>query len=259
MTSLKARLKSYAVTALGASPLRHWPVTVRSGLAKGARWTAFPFSSNWRIGGESDLADFVRAFGSVQGLNCWDLGAHFGIHTVGLAKAAGSSGQVAGFEPDPVAFAKLVRHVGMNRLTNVKLFQAAASDRDGRLELIVSGGLGSTVTHARYESEVPSAGTTTFDAPSIRLDTLVECGEIELPGLVKVDVEGHGAKAIAGGMQSIARSMPAIVFSVHSPHEWGDTGALLRPLGYEAFTGAGLAVDWDSDPGPMTLVLRLAR
>lgn len=256
MPDLKARLKAVGVAVLGASPLRYWPVTVRAGLAKGARWTAFPFSSNWRLGGETDLAEFVHSVGGVSGLNCWDLGAHFGIHTVGLARAAGSKGEVAGFEPDPVAFRKLARHVRMNGLANVRLFQAAASNRDGRIELIVSGGLGSTVTHARYEEEKPSLGTQIFDAPSVRLDTLVARSEIRLPDLIKVDVEGHGAKAIAGAMDSISASLPAIVFSVHSPDEWRDTGALLQPLGYAAVSASGQDVDWGTDPGACTVVMR---
>jgi len=255
---MKATLKSLAVEALGASPLQYWPVTVRAGLAKGARWTAFPFSSNWRLGGEADLEDAVRAIGGAHGMSCWDLGAHFGIHTVGLALAAGPAGEVASFEPDPVAFLKLVRHVRMNELANVKAFQAAASSVDGSIELIVAGGLGSTVTHARYEGEVPSERTPRFNATSIRLDTLVARSEIRLPDLIKVDVEGHGAKAIAGAIESIAKSLPVIVFSVHSPHEWRDTAALLEPLSYAAASTAKGKVDWETDPGPCTLILRPA-
>ncbi len=256
MPGLKSRLKALAVGVLGASPLRNWPVTVRAGLAKGARWTAFPFSANWRIGGETDLADFVKGIGGAQGLSCWDLGAHFGIHTIGLARAAGPLGAVAGFEPDPVAFAKLERHVRMNGLANVKIYQAAASDRDGSLELIVTGGLGSTVTHARYEGEVPAAGTPSFDARSVRLDTLVERSEIRLPDLIKVDVEGHGAKALAGAMNSIAKSLPAIVFSNHSPQEWAGTAALLAPLGYSAVASYGGEVDWAADSGACTVIMK---
>ena len=253
---VRARLKSLAVAALGASPLQYWPVTVRAGLAKGARWTAFPFSANWRQGGEPDLGDVVRAIGGVDGMSCWDLGAHFGIHTVGLACAAGSEGEVAAVEPDPVAFRKLMRHVRMNELRNVKTFQAAASRVDGSIELIVAGGLGSTVTHARYEGEVPSESTRRFNSPSIRLDTLVARSEVRLPDLIKVDVEGHGAKAIEGAIDSIAKSLPVIVFSVHSPHEWRDTAALLEPLSYTAASTANRKVDWEADPGPCTLVLR---
>src|SRR5471030_3056217 len=108
--------KSFIASAVGASPLQYWPVTVRAGLAKGARWTAFPFSANWRIGGESDVAHCVARAGDLGGASCWDLGAHFGIHTIGLAMCVGPSGQEAGFEPDPVAFRKLSRHVRMNGL-----------------------------------------------------------------------------------------------------------------------------------------------
>lgn len=253
-------IKSLISSAIGASPIQYWPVTVRGGLAKGARWTAFPFSSNWRIGGEGDLAKCVERAGELQGACCWDLGAHFGIHTVGLARCVGPTGQVVGFEPDPVAFRKLAYHVKMNGLDYVKLYQAAASDLDGPLELIIAGGLGSTVTHAKYEDEIVNEESSKFVSQALRLDTLVDRGEIRLPDLIKVDVEGHGAKAIAGAARAIAKSKPIMAFSLHSPHEWSDTAAQLEPMGYRAYDIASdREIDWEDYPGPVTLSFRCSK
>jgi FkbM family methyltransferase len=247
------------VAALGHSPLQYWPVTVRAGLAKGARWTAFPFSSNWRIGGEGDVARCVERAGDLRGKSCWDLGAHFGIHTVGLALAVGFDGQVAAFEPDPVAFLKLSRHIRMNRLSYVKPYQAAASDVDGRLELVVAGALGSTVTHAKYEDEKIDADTEVFYSNALRLDTLVSRGEIRLPDFIKVDVEGHGAKAIAGAINAIGKSHPTMAFSLHSQYEWTDTAALLRPLDYRAVDiVTNEQIEWDAYPGSCTVIFEVA-
>ena len=259
MTRRRA-IRSVLAGLIGRSPLQHWPVTVRAGLAKGARWTAFPFSANWRLGGEVDVARCVAMAGDLAGRTCWDLGAHFGIHTVGLAMCVGPTGEVAAFEPDPVAHRKLERHVRMNRLDQVKLFQAAASDAEGFLELIVAGALGSTVTHARYDDEVIGESTDTVASRAIRLDSLVDEGAIRLPDFVKIDVEGHGAKAIAGAIRAVSRSRPLIALSVHSRAEWFDTATLLEAVGYMPYALAtGNVIDWSAFPGPCTVALRVPR
>ncbi|MSU65186.1 MAG: hypothetical protein EXS38_03585 [Opitutus sp.] len=48
--------------------------------------------------------------GDIRGWTCWDLGAHFGLYSVGLARRVGPAGQVAAFEPNPISFARLQRH-----------------------------------------------------------------------------------------------------------------------------------------------------
>src|SRR5450759_75200 len=108
---------------IAATPMAYFPVRVRTGPAKGAKWTLAPFSYNWRCGGENDLEAGLSRLSSVKGAVCWDFGAHFGIHTVGMAMQVGPAGQVASFEPDPVAFRRLKYHVQKNQLTNVCLFQ----------------------------------------------------------------------------------------------------------------------------------------
>ena len=229
MGQLTQRLLNGVMTETG---LQFCPVRVRAGLAKGAWWTAFPFSSNWRCGGEPEIERALRLLRQTKGAVCWDLGAHFGIHTIGLALEVGPHGQVCAFEPDPVAFMRLQRHARMNKLDNVRLFNLAASNTDGRLKMIVAAGLGSTVTHAKYEDEVVSPEYELLSVQCVRLDTLVEAGEVKSPAFVKVDVEGHGAKALAGAASTIERALPVIVLSVHSQPEWEGSRSLLQPLGY---------------------------
>ena len=111
------------------TPLQYFPVRVRHGLAKGARWTFLPYSHNWRQGGEQEIIAAVAMLDEIKDASCWDMGAHHGIHTLGLAMQVGQKGQVAAFEPDPVSFRRLARHIRMNRLPNVRLFNFATSDR----------------------------------------------------------------------------------------------------------------------------------
>lgn len=240
-----SRLRTLLSRAIGATPLAYWPVTVRAGPAKGAKWTLIPCSHNWRAGGEEDSEAGLAALGRVEGATCWDFGAHFGIHTVGMAMQVGPQGQVASFEPDPVAFARLSRHVRMNRLTHVHLFQAAASSKAGTLPLINSHGLGSSFSHFRYEDEQVSEETPLVPVATVAADDLVESGTIRLPNLIKVDVQGHGARALQGSIRSVASSLPVIVFSNHSQWELEGVRALLEPLGYSAFNLEGESIPWE--------------
>ena len=108
MTTFKSRLSYW----LGNSPICLIPVRIRAGIAKGARWTLLPHSAYWRHQGEGDVDAVAATLGPLTGQCFWDLGAHFGLYTVGLAIQVGPSGQVASFEPDPRSHARCARRDG---------------------------------------------------------------------------------------------------------------------------------------------------
>jgi FkbM family methyltransferase len=228
------RLKGNLSRWLGHSPLAYVPVRVRGGLAKGARWTLLPYSMYWRGHSEADVENAIRQVGDLRGAACWDLGAHFGFFTVGLAFAVGADGEVAGFEPDPVSFARCQRHIRMNRLANVRLFHAAVSAEPGDADLLLYGDAGLSTSHLAYPGE-SGVGATRFRVRTVRLDDLVAAGEIRPPRLVKVDVEGHGASALRGAGKTVERHRPAIVMSFHTLDEFEETRRLVDPLGYRMF------------------------
>lgn len=249
--------KSRASRLLSRTPLQYWPVRVRRGLAKGAKWTFLPHSANWRIGGEPEIEVAIRLHGSIEGGCCWDLGAHFGIHSIGLAKLVGPAGQVAAFEPDPAAFRRLKLHVSMNGLRNVRLFECGVSDRDGEGEMIVSGDLGSTFTHFQYEDEPNDVDQSRIAVATSRLDTLVSGGIIGAADFIKIDIQGHGAQALRGASDSIEKKRPTILFSSHSPWESEGVRTLLRPLGYRCFNPQGQKIEWiDNHTATAILVAR---
>ncbi len=190
-------LKRVVDKILTSTGLQYWPVTVKGGMAAGARWTLYPGSAYWRGTFESKLQSAILRFGPVEGECCWDLGAHFGLFTIGFAKAVGPSGQVGSFEPDPVSSARCQRHIRMNGTSWVRHWTAAVSEFDGEQELILSQGKGATTSHLAYEGEY-NTPFATVQVKKVRLDDLVSNGELRLPRLVKVDVEGHAAPALRG-------------------------------------------------------------
>ncbi len=215
------------------TPLQHWPVRIRSGIAQGARWTLFPWTSYWRGNHEPAVQNFLVGLGGgdVRGWCCWDIGAHFGLYSVGLARRVGETGEVAAFEPNPRSYARLARHARMNRLGWLKLFPLAASDLDGMAELLTYGDLGTTTTHLPYEGESVS-GAGAISIRTCRLDTLLDRGTLRPPRFVKIDAEGHGHRVLAGMARTIENHRPIILVGVHSPTETVGVLAALRPLGY---------------------------
>jgi FkbM family methyltransferase len=223
------RLRDFLAATVG-----QFPVTVRGGVAKGARWTLYPWRSYWRGTHEPEVQRAIAGLGggSITGWSCWDLGAHYGLYSVALAMRVGPGGQVAAFEPNPASFARLERHRRMNGLSWLRTYQAAASDRSGGALLLTYGDLGSTSTHLRYDDEAESARSAPISIRSLRLDELVESGELRPPNFVKVDVEGHGHHALEGMGSVLARSRPVLIVGFHSQAEAEGVLNILRPLGY---------------------------
>jgi FkbM family methyltransferase len=211
-----------------------FPVRIRGGLAKGAQWTLYPWTSYWRGTHERPIQDAIGNLGGgdIRGWSCWDLGAHFGFYSTALAIRVGNTGQVAAFEPNPLSFERLERHRRMNGLEWLKTYQAAASDQSGLFELLSYGDLDSTSTHLRYDGEALGESSTPIWVRCLRLDELVGRGELRAPQFVKIDVEGHGHRALEGMRLAVAAARPSLIIGFHSETEVNGVLGILRPLGY---------------------------
>jgi FkbM family methyltransferase len=229
--SLSSHLASWGLerTGLGLLPMR-----VRGGLAAGARWTLYPWSSYWRGTHEPRVQAAMLALGggAITGWSCWDLGAHFGLYSIGLARRVGPTGQVAAFEPNPRSFARLRRHARMNGLPWLKLYEAAVSEQAGSAEIYTYGDPGSTATHLPYEGEPRQEACTPETIRTLRLDDLVASGELRPPDFVKIDVEGHAHRALAGMLATLRQHPPLLIVAIHSGAEWEGVRQLLGGLGY---------------------------
>jgi FkbM family methyltransferase len=132
---------------------------------------------------------------------CVDVGAHIGLFSLELARAAGPTGRVIAFEPAPDTRARLMENLDANQNgARVAVRSVALSDTSGRMTLhspedaadvgrrsLVSGGEGVEVEVVRFDD---------LDLGLDRLD------------IVKVDVEGAEALVLEGMRGSIERFRP---------------------------------------------------
>jgi FkbM family methyltransferase len=162
----------------------------------------------WAFGGyEQHFADLFRLLVK-SGDRCVDVGANVGVHTVRLARLAGPAGRVIAIEPDPDLARRATRNLQLNGLANVRLVNAAASDRAGEMSLYRPG---PADTNRARASLLPH-GYLTGDALTVPVVTVDEVCGGERVALIKIDVEGHEAAVVRGAARTIERDAPAVIF-----------------------------------------------
>ncbi len=231
-------LKFVLEKSLRLSRLGLFPVRVKAGFAKGAKWTLYPWTSYWRGTHEPQIQRRFEQLGGgdIRGWSCWDIGAHFGLYSIGLALRTGPSGQVAAFEPNPLSFERLELHRRRNNLPWLKTFPVAASASTGKAELYTYGDLRTTTTHLPYDGETRSTDVAPIPIFTMALDDLVKRGELRMPRFVKLDAEGHGHHALSGMRETLSEARPIILMGLHSPEERAGALSILAPLNYSLET-----------------------
>ena len=237
------KIPGYCWSLLSRTPLRNVPVRILRGPLKGTRWTLAPSSGYWRGQVEDDIAKVIGAEGLENGSVAWDLGAHFGYFSFLLRHAVGEKGKVYAFEPDPDSYSKIQKHIKLNAASNIHAFPYAVGDTEGVSPLIRCKDV-STVSHLPYVGETVPEGV--LEVQTVTLDKMVAEKKIECPQFIKVDIEGHGGKALMGARETISESRPCILMSFHSPREVDTTLEVLSPLGYKPIEAGGDPYKWNT-------------
>jgi FkbM family methyltransferase len=148
-----------------------------------------------------------------------DLGANIGLHTLLLARAVGPTGRVYAFEPDPANFALLKRNVERNGYGNVVLVNKAVSDKTGTATLFRSG------DNSGDHRLAPAAeGRPELAVETVRLDDYFAGQDVQ-PRVVKMDIQGSEASALAG-MRGLLSASPGVsLFCEFWPHGLARAGA----------------------------------
>jgi FkbM family methyltransferase len=163
---------------------------------------------------------------------CIDVGANIGYDTLLASSVVGAAGKVVAIEAAPRIFSLLEHNVRVNRATNVRLVNAAVSDRRQTLTLYSGGvrNLGATTTLASRGFPIE----TTVDAWA--LAQLLSPQEIAGAKLIKIDIEGGELPVLRGLLAEVSRFPSEMVVIVEA--SWQD-----NPAGWESvfaqFVAAG--------------------
>lgn len=160
-----------------------------------------------------------------------DAGANVGAYTMLFAQWAGASGRVFAFEPDPIAYAGLQKHIALNGMID-RVTPVAAAVADGRamnlrLALGDSSGISRLVQPGEDDAVSP---TRTRDVSAVSIDQF--CAEHRLtPSVIKIDVEGAELAALRGARSTIAGAGPDLqLFVEMHPHLWPRLGLSVDDL-----------------------------
>jgi FkbM family methyltransferase len=156
-----------------------------------------------------------------------DVGANLGEWSVPLAKAAGAGGKVLCCEPNPAIAAALAATLRINNLVQAVVIETAASDTDGEGRLAIdpaNTGL-SRLSDKNHGVAVRLC----------KLDTIVAERGLGRVDLVKIDVEGHERLVFDGGLETLRRFGPAVVFEsgLETAADRGAIAERLEQLGYD--------------------------
>jgi FkbM family methyltransferase len=135
----------------------------------------------------------------------FDIGAHVGFYSVLSSRLAGPAGRVVAFEPLPGNLRFLRRHLALNACANVMVLEVCVGERSGTARFDDSHGTG--VGH------LSSGGA--LDVQVRALDELIAAGELPVPDLIKMDVEGAEVRVLQGAEQVLRASRPTLIVSTH--------------------------------------------
>jgi len=169
-----------------------------------------------------------------------DVGANLGYYSLLASKLVGNIGKVVAIEASPRNAYQLRRNLALNQTPNVRIVQAAASDKTGALSLYhgPAGKPGDTSIVFRegftYECEVTAA----------QLCEILSSSEISTARIIKIDVEGAEWSVIAGLLPCLNLTRPDMELVLEiNPHDLVTLGrraenliARLTDAGFCAYT-----------------------
>lgn len=149
--------------------------------------------------------------------NFVDIGAWIGPTAL---YAAPRAKQVFAFEPDPIAFQKLVMNLALNRADNVVPYPVAVSDQWKGIPFGAKTGYGDSMSSqiwAKGDKEVPAVS---FAAILVDLQ----------PGFIKIDIEGGEKFLFKGSEVLLEQIRPTIHLSLHTPSFVGHVDSFKNPI-----------------------------
>lgn len=217
-TNLLGKISRYPLRVLP----RTMTVRILQGPLRGKKWIVGSQRHAFWLGSyEPDMQDLIVREVK-QGAVFYDVGANVGFYSL-LAATLVGPGKVFAFEPLPANIAYLHRHLALNAVKNVDVFELAICDRDGAsfFEQEGTGAMGRLEPHG----DIRVATAT--------LDSLLREQRIAPPNYIKMDIEGAEPKALVGAEMCFQKHRPFLFLATHGTEVHKDCCDLLRSWNYE--------------------------
>jgi len=170
------------------------------------------------------------------GMTIFDIGGNIGYYPLMELSLLGGTGKLVVIEPSPSNVDLLRRNLMLNNYDNVPVLRAAVSDISGKRAFYLSEQSNLGTFHP------VGSGAQTLTGEVIDVDTVTVpmlADRYGLPGLIRMDVEGHEVEILNGLLADVERGRyaPTIIFETHltrydSGHDMAQTLRRMFELGY---------------------------
>jgi FkbM family methyltransferase len=176
-----------------------------------------------------------------------DGGANIGQYTLLAGTAVGREGAVHSFEPLPVNFDRLSRHVLLNGLRNVTLNRAAL----WRDERVLSFELPDTCSNnnGAYRARTAVDARTEHAVQALTLDCYANKRWLRSVDVIKLDVEGSEFNALMGARHVLRDHRPYVLMEINrsalkaAGSSLEELWSIVTDLGYHAWLIGSSAAD----------------
>lgn len=190
---------------------------------------------------DSFVYEELQSWAGLPGQTIWDVGAHFGYHTLAMACLVGPQGHVVAFEPNQYNLERLRANLGRNPdlAQRVTVVEDALAQHDGEARFFqsadVDGGR-SSGSHLA-DAALPRAESVYVDFTGslircVKADTLLAGKLVPTPYMIKLDVEGAEHLVLNGAEGLLSRVKPSLLIEVHNVTAMFHIQNLLLGLGY---------------------------
>lgn len=175
--------------------------------------------------------------GTTEYSGCFcDIGANLGQHSLFMSRFAN---QVYAFEPFSKVSQRLLHHINLNNIHNIRLHPVGLSDRSENLTFYAPIGRNQGI--GSFDSSSLKIGNlASGKLPLVKGDDYFQEMEIANLDIVKIDVEGFEKKVLLGMQDVLKIERPIIVFEVSYGNElsFGSVQQLNEalPENYQLFT-----------------------
>ena len=176
-----------------------------------------------------------------------DVGANYGLLSLGLAGRHGTAIDFHLFEPNPKLVASIKRSAALYPSVCFTLNVAAVSDKKGSVSFVIN----EVQTGVSHIAAVDEYG---IQVPGIDLDSYINDQNLDNINLLKLDIEGYELPALLGAQHSLEeRRIGAVYFEYFEKQliRVGPPGELIDFLSSVGFvTCFARACDWEPRGGP---------
>ncbi len=180
-----------------------------------------------------------------------DLGGHFGIVAIYLAKWIKGKSKVIVYEADPQNYAVLVKNIELNAIENIIAINKGVYDHEEELEFYSGGSYTSSFQNTDFV-EQSQHEFKKIKVPVVPLDKEMKSWGIGRLDFIKIDIEGSEVKAILGAKELLTKYLPTLMIETHIVDGISTFPALKEELSTLGYTD--IQMDTDERKNPILIV-----